>query len=205
MHTAEGYDSRDAATGTHDDLAADRFAQECDFLSVGTNDLAQYAFAADRHSASLAPLNDPWQPALLRMIDMVARAAAISDKPVGVCGEAASDPLLALVLAGLGVSSLSMAPRALAGVGRGLAAVLAVAAAMMWASEVLPVPAGPHRITERSSSASIRARRALWGPSTWPWPTNSSSVRGRIRAARGASWSPSRSARSENRSMVRPS
>src|SRR4029453_8058300 len=75
-----------------------------------------------------------------------------------------------------------------------------VALAMMWASEVLPVPAGPHRITERSSSASIRARRALWGPSTWPWPTNSSSVRGRIRAARGASWSPSRSAPSENRS-----
>jgi hypothetical protein len=80
-----------------------------------------------------------------------------------------------------------------------------VAWAMIWASEVLPVPAGPHRITERSSSASIRARRALPGPSTWPWPTNSSRVRGRILAASGASWSASRSARSENRSMVRPS
>jgi phosphoenolpyruvate-protein kinase (PTS system EI component) len=60
---------------------------------------------------------------MLRMIEMVAEAAAASGKPVGVCGEAAADPLLALVLAGLGTSSLSMAPRALAEVGRSLAAV----------------------------------------------------------------------------------
>jgi hypothetical protein len=80
-----------------------------------------------------------------------------------------------------------------------------VALAMMWASEVFPVPAGPHRITDRSSSDSIRARRALPGPSTCPCPTNSSRVRGRIRAASGASWSASRSARSENRSMSRSS
>jgi phosphotransferase system enzyme I (PtsI) len=57
------------------------------------------------------------------MIEIVAEAAATSGKPVGVCGEAAADPLLALVLAGLGISSLSMAPRALAAVGRSLAAV----------------------------------------------------------------------------------
>ena len=80
-----------------------------------------------------------------------------------------------------------------------------VAWAMMWASDVFPVPAGPHRITDRSSSASISARSALCDPSTCPWPTNSSSVRGRIRAASGASWSASRSARSENRSMSGPS
>jgi phosphotransferase system enzyme I (PtsI) len=96
---------------------------EVDFVSIGTNDLAQYVFAADRHSAPLAALNDPWQPALLRMIEMVTSAAARSNKPVGVCGEAAADPLLALVLAGLGVSSLSMTPWALAEVGRTLAAV----------------------------------------------------------------------------------
>jgi phosphotransferase system enzyme I (PtsI) len=71
----------------------------------------------------LASLNDPWQPALLRLIEIVASAAAGSDKHVGVCGEAAADPLLALVLAGLGTSSLSMAPAALAGVGRSLAGV----------------------------------------------------------------------------------
>jgi phosphoenolpyruvate-protein phosphotransferase/dihydroxyacetone kinase phosphotransfer subunit len=104
-------------------MQADQILAEVDFLSIGTNDLAQYTFAADRHSVSLASLNDPWQPALLRMIDIVARAAATSDKPAGVCGEAAADPLLALVLTGLGVSNLSMAPRALAEVGHSLAAV----------------------------------------------------------------------------------
>ena len=104
-------------------MQAEQILAEVDFVSIGTNDLAQYAFAADRHSASLASLNDPWQPALLRMIDMVTRAASASGTPVGVCGEAAADPLLALVLTGLGISSLSMAPGALAEVGRSLAAV----------------------------------------------------------------------------------
>src|SRR5919197_1722963 len=80
-----------------------------------------------------------------------------------------------------------------------------VARATMCASEVLPVPAGPHRITERSSSASISARRALPAPSTWACPTNSSRVRGRIRAAKGA-WLPASSpALASNRSMVGPS
>jgi multiphosphoryl transfer protein len=103
-------------------LQAEQILAEVDFVSIGTNDLAQYAFAADRQSASLASLNDPWQPALLRMIKMVATAAAENGKPAAVCGEAAADPLLALVFAGLGISSLSMAPTALAGVGRSLAA-----------------------------------------------------------------------------------
>jgi phosphotransferase system enzyme I (PtsI) len=104
-------------------LQAEQILAEVDFVSIGTNDLAQYTFAADRQSAPLASLNNPWQPALLRMIEMVTRAATLSGKPVGVCGEAAADPLLALVLTGLGISSLSMAPRALAGVGHSLAAV----------------------------------------------------------------------------------
>jgi multiphosphoryl transfer protein len=104
-------------------LQVEQILAEVDFVSIGTNDLAQYTFAADRQSAPLASLNDPWQPALLRMIEMVTRAAAMSGKPVGVCGEAAADPLLALVFTGLGISSLSMAPRALAEVGRSLGAV----------------------------------------------------------------------------------
>jgi phosphoenolpyruvate-protein phosphotransferase/dihydroxyacetone kinase phosphotransfer subunit len=104
-------------------LQAEQVLTEVDFVSIGTNDLAQYTFAADRHSADLASLNDPWQPALMRLIEMVTSVAAGSGKPVGVCGEAAADPLLALVLAGLGITSLSMAPAALAAVGRGLAAV----------------------------------------------------------------------------------
>src|SRR5206468_12333037 len=76
-----------------------------------------------------------------------------------------------------------------------------VAWATIWARVVLPLPAGPHRITERSSSASIRERRALRWPSTWAWPTNSSRVRGRIRAASGAPACSASSAPAENRSV----
>lgn len=90
-------------------LLADLFLREVDFVSVGTNDLAQYAMAADRLSPELAPLSDPWQPAVLKLVAMTAAAGGRAGKPVGVCGEAASDPLLACVLVGLGVTSLSMA------------------------------------------------------------------------------------------------
>ncbi|MFG1968722.1 phosphoenolpyruvate--protein phosphotransferase [Nonomuraea fuscirosea] len=91
-------------------LRAGRLLQEVDFLSIGTNDLAQYTFAADRQHSSLADLLDPYQPALLELIAMCARAGREAGKPVGVCGEAAGDPLLAPLLVGLGVTSLSMAP-----------------------------------------------------------------------------------------------
>ena len=102
-------------------LTAAEIAAEVDFLSVGTNDLAQYLFAADRQAGSLAALNDPWQPALLRLIDLLCRS--VGDTPVSVCGEAAADPELAVVLTGLGVSSLSMGAGALAAVGARLASV----------------------------------------------------------------------------------
>ena len=92
-----------------------------DFVSVGTNDLAQYLFAADRQLGALAGLNDPWQPALLRLLRLVGTAGEQRGKPVGVCGEAASDPLLAGVLVGLGVSSLSAAGAAVPIVGTALA------------------------------------------------------------------------------------
>jgi phosphotransferase system enzyme I (PtsI) len=90
-------------------LRAPAVLAEVDFVSLGTNDLAQYAFAADRLQGDLADLLDPWQPALLDLIARVGAAGAELGKPVGACGEAAGDPLLACVLAGLGVSSLSMA------------------------------------------------------------------------------------------------
>ncbi|RBO90301.1 phosphoenolpyruvate--protein phosphotransferase [Nocardia puris] len=95
--------------------AADLLAH-LDFVSIGTNDLSQYTCAADRMAGGLAPLLDPWQPALLDLIEMVGAAGAAAGKPVGVCGEAAADPALAPVLVGLGMTSLSMAPPALAGV-----------------------------------------------------------------------------------------
>ncbi|MFC1401154.1 MULTISPECIES: phosphoenolpyruvate--protein phosphotransferase [Streptacidiphilus] len=94
-------------------LRAGAMADACDFLSIGTNDLAQYTFAADRTLGSLAALLDPWQPALLDLVRMTAQEGGRRGRPVGVCGEAAADPLLALVLVGLGVTSLSAAPSCL--------------------------------------------------------------------------------------------
>ena len=98
-------------------LLADQFLAEVDFFSIGTNDLTQYTMAADRMSSHLATLTDPWQPAVLRLIQMAADAGKRAGKPVGVCGEAAADPLLACVLIGLGISSLSMATNAIPAVG----------------------------------------------------------------------------------------
>jgi phosphotransferase system enzyme I (PtsI) len=95
-------------------LHADRLLAGVDFVSIGTNDLSQYTFAADRGLAGLADLLDPWQPALLELVAATAGAGKRLGKPVGVCGEAASDPLLAPVLVGLGVTSLSMSPPAVA-------------------------------------------------------------------------------------------
>jgi phosphotransferase system enzyme I (PtsI) len=86
---------------------ADEITKVCDFVSIGTNDLGQYLHAADRESAPLAAFNDPWQPALLRAIHLIAQAGKNNNCPVGVCGEAASDAALAPVLIGLGVTSLS--------------------------------------------------------------------------------------------------
>jgi phosphoenolpyruvate-protein phosphotransferase len=94
-----------------------------DFVSLGTNDLAQYTMAADREVGELALLNDPWQPAVLRMMRLAFDAGAAAGKPVSVCGEAAADPLLAAVLVGMGASSLSMSPRALGYVGELLGGV----------------------------------------------------------------------------------
>lgn len=90
--------------------AAIRSAQildACDFASIGTNDLSQYLFAADRMNGALAHLLSGWQPALWDLIVATVRGA--DGKPVGICGEVGGDPLLALVAAGAGVSSLSMA------------------------------------------------------------------------------------------------
>ena len=104
-------------------LLADRMLRHVDFVSIGTNDLSQYTMAADRLSSELAVLTDPWQPALLALVERTAAAGRAAGKPVGVCGEAAADPLLGCVLAGLGVTSLSAAASSVAGVGARLGQV----------------------------------------------------------------------------------
>jgi len=97
-------------------LMAETLAPEVDFFSLGTNDLTQYVFAADRTNPELAHLADSLHPALLRLIRMVVEAAHRHGKWVGVCGEMASDPWALALLIGLGVDELSLHPPLVANV-----------------------------------------------------------------------------------------
>jgi len=95
-------------------VGADLLAAEVDFFSLGTNDLTQYLFAADRTNPELAPLADSLHPSLLRMIDQVVKAAHRRHRWVGVCGEMASDLWAVPLLVGLGIDELSVHPPAVA-------------------------------------------------------------------------------------------
>jgi phosphotransferase system enzyme I (PtsI) len=139
-------------------LRAGQILGEVDFASIGTNDLAQYTFAADRLAGELAELLDPWQPALLSLIAQSAAAGATGNRPVGVCGEAASDPMLALVLVGLGITSLSMAPACLADVRFALAEhtledCRALAGAALSASSAVAARAAVSELARQQSMA----------------------------------------------------
>ena len=89
-------------------LMVDKFAQEAAFLSLGTNDLIQYALAVDRTARNLAYLASPFDPSILRLISNVVRAGVLYNCPVSICGAAASDPLCATLLMGLGLRDFSM-------------------------------------------------------------------------------------------------
>jgi phosphoenolpyruvate-protein kinase (PTS system EI component) len=95
-------------------LKAAAFVPHVDFFSIGTNDLTQYALAAERGNPAVAGLADPLDPGVLRLVDAVCRAAG-ERALVAVCGEAAADPLAAELLVGLGVRELSTAPPAVPG------------------------------------------------------------------------------------------
>ena len=94
-------------------LAVARIAPHVDFVSIGTNDLVQYLFAVDRLVAEVAELADAYEPVVLDLVATLVAAADAAGIWVGVCGETASDPLLAGALVGLGVRELSMVPGAL--------------------------------------------------------------------------------------------
>ena len=91
-------------------LTLELLAQEAAFFSIGTNDLTQYVMAADRLNPQLAALCDPAQPAVLRAIAAVVRTAQFTRRHVSVCGEMAGDPVLAQLLVGLGIETLSIGP-----------------------------------------------------------------------------------------------
>jgi phosphotransferase system enzyme I (PtsI) len=92
-------------------MSAESFVPEVDFFSIGTNDLVQYTLAVDRGNAQLAPRFTPLHPAVLRQIQHVARVGAEHGLDVCVCGEMASQPLMAYALLGLGLRQLSVSPR----------------------------------------------------------------------------------------------
>jgi phosphotransferase system enzyme I (PtsI) len=92
-------------------MISDLLAAECDFLSIGTNDLIQYTLAADREDEHVGYLYHPLHPAILRAVRQTVVGAERMGKPVAMCGDMAGDPVLAWVLMGLGLRNLSMAPR----------------------------------------------------------------------------------------------
>ncbi|NNJ12796.1 phosphoenolpyruvate--protein phosphotransferase [Chloroflexales bacterium ZM16-3] len=94
-------------------LMADALAAECDFFSVGTNDLTQYTMAIDRTHPTLAARADGLHPAVLRLIDLTVKAAHAAGRWVGVCGELGADPVAVPILIGLGVDELSVSAPAI--------------------------------------------------------------------------------------------
>lgn len=110
-------------------LCSDQVLVPATFASIGTNDLTQYTMAADRMLGSLAEFNDPWQPGVIRLVKATCDGAKVAgggdpkSRPVGVCGESAGDPAMAVVLVGVGVASLSMTPRSLPAVAKVLSSV----------------------------------------------------------------------------------
>ena len=127
-------------------IQADAMARHCDFFSIGTNDLTQYALAIDRQNTDLAPEADSLHPAVLRLIHMTCEGAARHNRFVGVCGGIAGDPFGACLLAGLGVDELSMTPRDLPGV-----------KARLRASNMAELKALALRACEQEDAASVRA------------------------------------------------
>lgn len=104
---------------------------QLDFVSVGTNDLSQYLFAADRMHAQLGLLMDHWQPALISALADIARFSEEAGIQSGVCGESASDPSFSIVLAGLGFGSVSSSPSQVGQVRAALSSLSAEQAALV--------------------------------------------------------------------------
>jgi phosphotransferase system enzyme I (PtsI) len=94
-------------------MMLDRFAEEVDFFSIGTNDLIQYALAVDRSNKDVASLYTASDPSILRLIDMSVRAARTADVPISMCGQMCGNPMYTMLLLGMGLRSMSVTPAAI--------------------------------------------------------------------------------------------
>ena len=94
-------------------MMLDRFAEEVDFFSIGTNDLIQYALAVDRSNKDVASLYTASDPSILRLIDMSVRKARAGDVPISTCGQMCGNPMYTMLLLGMGLRSLSVTPAAI--------------------------------------------------------------------------------------------
>jgi phosphotransferase system enzyme I (PtsI) len=133
-------------------VTADHLARHCAFLSIGTNDLIQYAFAADRDNRDVDDLYHPLHPAVLRLIKLTIEGAAAASKPVSLCGDMAGEPVHAQTLLGLGLREFSMNATRIPGVKRALRASRLVDARAL-AAEALTL--------ERVADVETMAARAL--------------------------------------------
>ena len=89
-------------------LCADIFAKRCDFFSVGTNDLVQYVTAADRGNGNVASVYNPYNLAVIRLINFAAKAAAENGIPISICGDLAANLDFTEIFVGMGIKSLSV-------------------------------------------------------------------------------------------------
>jgi len=94
-------------------MMIEQFVGEVDFLSIGTNDLIQYTLAVDRSNKDVVGLYNAADPSVLRLIDMVLRAANQRSVPVNLCGQMSSNPLYTMLLLGLGLRRFSVTPSAI--------------------------------------------------------------------------------------------
>jgi len=147
-------------------LIADVLAAECDFFSVGTNDLTQYTLAVDRGNERVAHLYDPLHPAVLALIDRSVRAARRRGIPISVCGEMAGDPLAVPLLVGLGVGELSAAPSAVPAIKE---IVRALEAGALEEDARRALELGTAAEVKALSAARLRAAGLTEHPDVGPW------------------------------------
>ena len=143
-------------------LMSAQLAENLDFFSIGTNDLTQYSMAAERGNAAVAELQDPLHPAVLRLIRFVVEGAKTRNRHVSACGDAASDPLAAAVFTGLGIRSLSVRPKQVAGI-KALLRRLSLAELQLLAEKALQCceAARVRSLARGTVDAATRANRSL--------------------------------------------